>query len=84
MSLSDFGYSCSSIALLKWVVMMGAKNVARSFIMIGLILNISLALLGFMLFRLFVTFSRVVCSSSKGGGLLVGGCCCCVGLGTIV
>lgn len=63
---------------------MGAKNVARSLIMIGLILYISLALLGFMCFRFFVILSRFVCLSSKGGGLLVGGCCCCVVLGMIV
>jgi hypothetical protein len=46
----------------------------RSLMMIGLILYISLALLGFMFFRISVIVSRFVCLSMKGGGLFVGGC----------
>ena len=63
------GYSCSSIVLLYSVVSVGAKKDARSLMIAGLMLYISLALFGFILFSVFRTFFTVVCLSMNGGRL---------------
>ena len=55
------GYSCSSIVLLYSRVSVGARKDAKSLMIAGLMLYMSLALFGFMLFNVFRTFSSVVC-----------------------
>ena len=61
------GYSFSSIALLNSSVRMGARKGARSFIIVGLILYMSLALFLFIAFSVFSTCSLVVWWSMKCG-----------------
>ena len=63
------------MALLKREVRMGPRNGVRSLMIIGLILKMSFALFGLILFMILVTFSVVVCWSSKGGCLLSSGSC---------
>ena len=66
-SLRLSGYSCSSIVLLYSSVSVGVRKVARSFMIAGLILYMSLALFGLIFFSVSLTIFSVVCWSSKGG-----------------
>ena len=73
-NLSESGYSCSSIDLLNRVVSAGAMNVVRSFMIAGLILWMSSALLAFIFVIVLVVCSSVMCVSWNVG-VFVGGSC---------
>lgn len=60
-------YSCSSIVLSYSRVSVGVRKVARSFMIAGLILYMSLALFGLIFFSVSLTIFSVVCWSLKGG-----------------
>ena len=90
-NLSASGYSCSSIAVLKSSRKIGERKGVRSFMMAGLILNMSLALFGFILFITFCISSSVMCTSVNGGfslfsicSVFSGYCSCCWGMVSLV
>ena len=60
-SLRLSGYSCSSIVLLYSRVSVGVRKIVRSFMIVGLILYMSLALFGLIFFSVSLTVFSVVC-----------------------
>merc|ERR1712166_918474 len=72
--LSASGYSFSSMELLKRVVKMGVRKGARSLMMAGLILKMSLALLLLMAWSTLVTSGSVTWCSVKSGLVVVVSC----------
>lgn len=69
--LSESGYSCSDMARLYSWVKIGAMKGDRSRSKMGLILNMSFALLGLSLLSVSVTIFRVVSWRIKGGSVFL-------------
>ena len=69
-SLRLSGYSCSSIVLLYSSVSVGVRKVARSFMIAGLILYMSLALFG-LIFSVFLSLFFLWCVGVQRGGIFL-------------